>query len=55
MVLGVPDEAFLNTLDYIYFQKYFQRIQKRTGNYYKEWITAPDPRMRTLEDVPINA
>lgn len=54
MVLGVPDEAFSNTLDYIYFQKYFQRIQKRTGNYYKEWITAPDPRMRALEDSPIN-
>ena len=54
MVLGVPDEVFSDTLDYIYFQKYFQRIQKRTGNYYKEWITAPDPRMRTLEDAPIN-
>lgn len=55
MVLGIPDEAFPKMLDYIYFQKYFQRIQKRTGNYYKTWITAPDPRMRTLEDVPINA
>lgn len=54
MVLGVPDEVFPNTLDYIFFQKYFQRIQKRTGNYYKSWITAPNPRERTLEDVPIN-
>lgn len=54
MVLGVPDEAFPNTLDYIFFQKYFQRIQKRTGNYYKSWITAPNTRERTLEDVPIN-
>lgn len=54
MVLGIPDDAFPNTLDYIYFQKYFQRIQKRTGNYYKAWITAPDPRMRALEDTPIN-
>lgn len=55
MVLGIPDEAFPNALEYIYFQKYFQRIQKRTGNYYKSWITAPEPRMRILEDVPINA
>ena len=55
MVLGIPDDAFPKTLDYIYFQKYFQRIQKRTGNYYRAWITAPDPRMRALEDTPINA
>ena len=54
MVLGIPDEAFSDTLDYIYFQKYFQRIQKRTGNVYKTWISAPDLRVRTLDDVPIN-
>lgn len=54
MVLGIPDEAFPDTLDYIYFQKYFQRIQKRTGNVYKTWILAPDFRVRTLDDVPIN-
>ena len=54
MVLGIPDEAFSDTLDYIYFQKYFQRIQKRTGNVYQTWISAPDLRVRTLDDIPIN-
>lgn len=54
MVLGIPDEAFPSTLDYIFFQKYFQRIQKRTGNYYKSWITGQNTRERTLGDVPIN-
>ena len=54
MVLGIPDESFPSTLDYIYFQKYFQRIQKRTGNYYKSWITELNAREKSLEDVPIN-
>lgn len=54
MVLGIPDESFPSTLDYIYFQKYFQRIQKRNGNYYKSWITEPNAREKSLEDVPIN-
>ena len=54
MVLGIPDESFPSTLDYIYFQKYFQRIQKCTGNYYKSWITEPNAREKSLEDVPIN-
>ena len=54
MVLGIPDESFPSTLDYIYFQKYFQRIQKHTGNYYKSWITEPNAREKSLEDVPIN-
>ena len=49
MVLGVRDDAFENW-DYIYFQKFFQRIQKRTGAFYKAWI----PQMRrSLEDAPI--
>lgn len=50
MVLGIPDDTFEENLDYIYFQKYFQRIQKKTGNYYKEWITRPE--MSSLEDAP---
>lgn len=54
MVLGIPDESIPSTLDYIYFQKYFQRIQKRTGNYYKSWITEPNAREKSLEEVPIN-
>lgn len=41
LVLGIPDESFPETLDYVYFQKYFQRIQKRTGNFYRKWLTGP--------------
>lgn len=37
IVLGVPDDSFKGT-EYIYFQKYFQRIQKKTGSFYLEWI-----------------
>ena len=49
IVLGVSDNAF-NNLDYVYFQKYFQRIQKKTGAYYKTWIPK---EFTTLEDTPI--
>ena len=38
IVLGISDDQFDN-LEYIYFQKYFQRIQKRTGTFYQEWIS----------------
>lgn len=38
IVLGISDDAFPDTYDYIRFQKYFQRIQKRTGSFYKEWL-----------------
>lgn len=48
LVLGVSDDSFTN-LDYLYFQKYFQRIQKKTGAYYKRWI--PDS-IETLDDSP---
>lgn len=41
MVLGIPDDSFSGKLEYIYFMKYFQRIQKKTGSYYKECIKAP--------------
>lgn len=51
LVLGIPDETFPNTLDYIYFQKYFQRIQRKTGNYYKKWPVRP--AHATLEDSPV--
>lgn len=37
IVLGARGEDFEN-LDYVYFQKYFQRIQKETGALYKKWI-----------------
>lgn len=50
IVLGIPDETFPNTLDYVYFQKYFQRIQKKTGNFYKEWPVRPEHP--ALEDEP---
>lgn len=55
MVLGIPDDCFEDKLEYIYFVKYFQRIQKRAGSFYKEWIQAPDPETRILEDTPIHA
>ena len=51
MVLGIPDESFPNTTEYIYFQKYFQRIQKRTGSFYREWVT--EPTNKCLEDIPV--
>lgn len=38
MVLGISDDAFPGSYDYIRFQKYFQRIQKRTGSFYRDWI-----------------
>ncbi len=38
LVLGIPDSTFDENLDYVYFQKYFQRIQKRTGAFYLDWI-----------------
>ena len=50
LVLGIPDESFSDTLDYVYFQKYFQRIQKKTGNFYKEWPVRSEHS--TLEDMP---
>ena len=50
LVLGIPDESFKNCMDYVYFQKYFQRIQKKTGNYYKEWPVRPDSP--SLDDMP---
>lgn len=46
LVLGVSDYMFSDAdnkkLDYIYFQKYFQRIQKRTGSFYKKWLERND-------------
>lgn len=50
LVLGVSDDAFDN-LDYIYFQKYFQRIQKKTGVLYKKWL---DDNFDISGDIPIN-
>ena len=38
IVLGIADDVFPDSYDYIRFQKYFQRIQKRTGNYYRDWL-----------------
>lgn len=37
-------------MDYVYFQKYFQRIQKKTGSYFEQWI--PE-NFTALEDTPI--
>lgn len=41
MVLGINDEKVQDN-DFVYFFKYFQRIQKRTGNQYKHWSPEPD-------------
>ena len=38
IVLGISDDCFNNTNEYLYFQKFFQRIQKKTGNFYKELV-----------------
>lgn len=39
LVLGMNDDNIDESeLDYIYFLKYFQRIQKKTGVLYKKWI-----------------
>lgn len=53
MVLGIPDDSFRDKLEYIYFIKYFQRIQKRAGSFYREWIQTPTSRTQTLSDTPI--
>ena len=37
-------------LDILHFAKYFQRISKKSGNFYKEWIKRPDSL--TCSDVP---
>ena len=51
LVLGIPDESFRNSMDYVYFQKFFQRIQKKTGNFYKAWPVRPEHP--TLGDAPV--
>lgn len=39
IVMGVSDD-FIDNNDYIYFQKFFQRIQKRTGIDYENLLTS---------------
>lgn len=50
MVLGIDDDAFDKDLRFVYFAKYFQRIQKRTGSFYREWISE---KFTDLESVPV--
>lgn len=50
LVLGIADDSFPNTRDYLYFTKYFQRLQKRTGSYYGEWINY---KSTSSEDLPL--
>ena len=44
MVLGIDEYLKENqrsqNIDFIKFQKYFQRIQKRTGSNYQDWLKA---------------
>lgn len=42
LVFGISDESFGDSMDYIYFQKFFQRIQKKTGSFYKRWLMDED-------------
>lgn len=48
MVMGVSDD-FIDNNDYIYFQKFFQRIQKRTGLDYEKLLEYIDDTI-TNED-----
>lgn len=41
MVLGINDDNIQDN-DFVYFFKYFQRIQKRTGNQYTKWLSSSD-------------
>lgn len=52
IVLGIPDNSFDNRLEFVYFLKYFQRIQKKTGSEYKNWINEYSPRMRDNGETP---
>lgn len=47
MVLGINEQPE-QKMDFIYFVKYFQRIQKATGTYYKELLKQ---RMRDKDDL----
>ncbi|EHL19799.1 hypothetical protein HMPREF9628_01315 [Peptoanaerobacter stomatis] len=46
MVLGIdeylPKETKSTNLTFVYFKKYFQRIYKKNGAKYKEWLIEPD-------------
>ena len=52
LIMGIRDD-FTRSLDYIYFQKYFQRIQKRTGDYYKEWFNY-DEEVKSEQELEYN-
>lgn len=38
LVLGFDEISEKDNTEYIYFKKYFQRIYKKTGNKYKNWL-----------------
>lgn len=39
MVLGMKDDDMNGDIDFVYFYKYFQRIQKKTGVDYNKWLS----------------
>ncbi|WP_419749282.1 AbiH family protein [Terrisporobacter petrolearius] len=39
MVLGMKDDNMNDDIDFVYFYKYFQRIQKKTGVDYNKWLS----------------
>ncbi len=50
LVLGISD-TFTDSLDYVYFQKYFQRIQKRTGNSYRHWLNQTTSSLKDTSSI----
>ena len=53
MVLGIEeylqDEARNTNRTFVWFKKYFQRIYKRTGSVYKEWLDVVNKYKREVE------
>ena len=49
MVLGIdeylPEDRRAAEIDFIEFKKFYQRIYKGTGNEYKKWLLANEPKM----------
>lgn len=53
IVLGIADDTFDGKPEYIRFQKFFQRIQKRTGAFYLKWFDERNCGFLSLKTVYI--
>ncbi len=50
IILGITRaHSDLATNNYVEFEKYFQRITKKTGNEYSKWLTETDSRKKGIE------